>query len=172
MNETVNTEPTTSNPPTDEPKAHFAKAIEEAKVGAQMIGKQAQERADAYRDKFTQARSDLGNEAKVRSGEARERALQVAQESKTRACGALASLGKLVEDNASYVDEKVGVAYGDYMRTAARSMNEAADRIESKEIAELAEDAREFVRTRPELAVGLATLSGFMLARVFKKSDK
>ena len=152
----------------DAPKAHFSKAVEEAMSGAQLLGKQAQERAEAYRDKFEQAASDIGSEARIRSDEARERALSLANDGKARASGAISGLGKIVEDNAALVDERVGVRYGDYVRTAGRTIQDAADRLDAKTLDAIAEDALEFVRTRPGLAVGIAAMSGFMLSRMFR----
>jgi ElaB/YqjD/DUF883 family membrane-anchored ribosome-binding protein len=163
-------EPTVTETPTDAAKGHFAKAVEEAKAGAQALGKEAQERADLYREKLTERSGDWVNEAKARSGEARERATDLANQGKAGASRAISGLGKLVEENAPLLDEKVGVKYGDYARTAARSMQDAADRIDTKELAELGEDAKEFVRKSPGLAVGMAAVAGFMLARLFSSS--
>ena len=78
----------------------------------------------------------------------------------------------MVEDNAALIDEKVGLKYGDYARTAARSMQDAATRLDAKELAELGEDAKEFVRKSPGLAIGMAAVAGFMLARLFKGSNE
>jgi ElaB/YqjD/DUF883 family membrane-anchored ribosome-binding protein len=140
----------TDTPQTNAAKGHFAKAVEEAKAGVQALGKDAQGRADQYREKF-QAKSDTwSEEAKVRTGEARTRATELAR-----------------DGNAALLDEKVGVKYGDYARTAARSMHDTAARLDAKELDELAEDAKEFVRKSPGLAVGIAAVAGFMLARLF-----
>jgi ElaB/YqjD/DUF883 family membrane-anchored ribosome-binding protein len=164
---------TTSNPETgaDSSKARFNRALDEAKAGAVALGKEAQERADLYREKITSTRDELVGEAKVRSSQAREKATGMAVEGKTRASEAIAGLGKMVEENAALVDEKVGVKYGDYARSAARSMQDAAAKIDAKDVGELGEDAKQFVRNSPGLAVGLAAVAGFMLARLFKGSD-
>ncbi len=45
-NDDVTPEPTAE----DNAKSHFAKAVEEAKAGAQALGKEAKERADSYRE--------------------------------------------------------------------------------------------------------------------------
>ena len=44
--------------------------------------------------------------------------------------------------------------------------------LEAKDFDELGEDARAFVRKSPGLAVGLAAVAGFMLARLFTGSRK
>ncbi|MBW8754565.1 MAG: hypothetical protein JF595_10510 [Sphingomonadales bacterium] len=161
MDETLETPSTASEKPA---KERFAKAIEEAKAGAQALGKEAQERADLYRDKL----SSTGGEWTT---QAREKAASYANEGKTKASEAISGLGKLVADNAVLIDDKVGPKYGDYARSAAQSMQDAAARLDAKELDELAEDAKEFVRKSPGLAVGMAAVAGFMLARMLRGSN-
>ena len=60
----------------------IAKAVEEAKAGAQALGKEAQERADLYRDKLTGMGTEWADQAKTRSGEARDRASDLANQGK------------------------------------------------------------------------------------------
>lgn len=155
----------------DAPRAHFAKAVEEARAGAQLLGKQAQDMANTYRDKLNQTTTDWSSGAKAKSDQTVDRAFQLANDGKARASSAILGLGKMVEENAALVDERVGVQYGDYVRTAGRSIQDVANQFDAKELSELAEDAREFVRTRPGVAIGLAAVGGFMLARMFKGSD-
>lgn len=152
-------------------KSHFAKAVDEAKAGAQALGKEAQDRADLYREKLTEKSGDWASEARARGDQAKERAAGLAIEGKAGASRAISSLGKLVEDNAPLIDEKVGVKYGDYARTAARSIQDTAAKLDAKELGELGEDAKEFVRNSPGLAIGMAAAAGFVLARLFKGSS-
>ena len=152
-------------------KAKFAKAIEDARTGAQTLGKQAQERAGEYREKLAGASAEWVDEAKVMSGQAKERAYDLAIEGKTKASDAISGLGKIVSDNAATIDEKLGPKYGDYARNAARTMQETAAKIESKDLGELGEDAKQFVQKSPGLAIGIAAVAGFMLARLFKGSN-
>ena len=163
---------TVTDTPDTGAKGHFAKAIEEAKAGAQALGKEAQDRADLYRTKATEKSGDWVNEARSRGSEAKDRAVEFAEQGKAGASRAISTLGKMVDENAPLLDEKVGVKYGDYARQAARSMQDAADRLEAKELAELGEDAKEFVRKSPGLAVGMAAVAGFMLARLFTGGSK
>jgi hypothetical protein len=156
---------------TAEAKGHFAKAMEEAKAGAQALGKEAQDRAGVYREKVNQTSGEWANEARARSSQAKERATDLAYEGKASASRAISSLGKIVEDNAPLIDEKVGAKYGDYARSCARSMQDTATRLEAKDLNELGEDAKEFVRQSPGLAIGLAAVGGFMLARLFKGKE-
>lgn len=152
-------------------KERFSKAIEEARAGAHAVREEAYNRAGEYREKFTDASSDWIDEAKVRGEQAKERASELALEGKAKTTEALKGLSKLVEENAPAIDEKLGLKYGDYARSAAKSMDSAADKLEAKDLAELGEDAKEFVRKSPGLAVGMAAVAGFMLARLFRGSD-
>ena len=144
-------------------KERFAKAIEEAKAGASALGKEAQERADQYREKVTSTGEEWTSQAK-------DRATGLASEGKIKASEALAGLSKLVSDNAQLIDDKVGPRYGDYVRSAAQSLQDVSSRLDAKDIDELADDAREFVRRSPGVAVGAAAIAGFMIARLFRGS--
>lgn len=161
MDETLATPGTASEKPA---KERFAKAIEEAKAGAQALGKEAQERADLYREKLSSTGGDW-------TGQAKEKAAGLATEGKAKASEAIAGLGKLVSDNAGLLDDKVGVKYGDYARSAAQSIQDAAVRLDAKDLNELSDEAKDFVRNSPALAVGLAAAAGFILARVFRGSS-
>lgn len=168
----VTTEPeATAIPLSDEPKAHFTKAVEEARAGAQLLGKQAQDQAEVYRDKLGEAATAWSSTAKAKGDEAKDRAFQLAKEGKARTSGAFSGLSKMVEDNAALADERFGVRYGDYVRGAARSLQDVADRLEQKDLTEMADDARTFVRGYPALAVGMAAIGGFFFARMFKGPD-
>lgn len=110
----------------------------------------------------------MAEEAKVKGQQAKDKAWELANEGKAKASTAMSGIGKLVSDNAPAIDEKVGPKYGDYARSAAKSIQDAADWVEHKDLGELGEDAKEFVRKSPGLAVGLAAVAGFMLARLFR----
>ena len=149
-------------------RAKFSKAIDEARAGATALGKEAQAKAGIYRDQMTAKGTDWVEEAKTMADQAKGKAGELAQDGKARTSDAIASLGKIVSQNAGAIDDKLGTRYGDYARTAARSMQETAAKIDSKELGELGEDAKEFVRKSPGLAVGLAAVAGFFLARLFR----
>ena len=125
----------------------------------------AQDRAGAYADQLTAKSNDLVATAK-------DRAAALAEDGKTRASGALSGLGKVVSDNAPAIDEKLGPQYGDYARTAARSIQDVAARIDAKDLNELGDDVATFVRKSPGLAVGIAVVAGFMLSRLFTGSSE
>ena len=92
-----------------------------------------------------------------------------------RGSEALANVSKLVGDTASGLDERLGAEYGDYARKAAGAIEDAANRLASKDPDELIDDTREFVRKSPGVALAGAAIVGFALARLVKAgldSDK
>lgn len=158
----------TTNGAASTSKAKFSKAIEEARAGAQALTQEAQAKAGAYKEQLAAKSGDWAADAKDLAGQARDRASELANEGKAKTSDALSSLGKIVADNAGTIDEKLGTRYGDYARTAARSMQETAAKIEAKDLNELGEDAKEFVRKSPGAAIGLAAVAGFLVARLLK----
>ncbi|MBC2669398.1 hypothetical protein ACFOON_16535 [Novosphingobium piscinae] len=157
---------------TPDPKAKFAKAIEEAKAGATALSTQVQDTAGAYREKVVGQGEALIEDAKAAAAQAKEKAAALAKEGKVRAVDGIATVSKLVAENAPVIDEKLGAKYGDYARSAARSLDETAAKLEAKDLGELGEDARAFVRKSPALAVGIAAAFGFLVSRLFRGSAK
>lgn len=171
-----------ASPATEPATAKFAKAIEEAKAGTEALARETQEKAlavsgelldkaHAYRDKASAQTGEWLDEAKAVGEQARERAAELANEGKVRASGAISSLGKIVADNAGTIDAKVGEKFGDYARQAAAKLEDTAAKLEAKDLNELGEDAKEFVRKSPGVAIGLAATAGFLISRLFKKSE-
>lgn len=150
-------------------KSHFTKAMEEAKAGAQALGHEAQERAGEYREKLHQTREDLTGEARAKTSDAKDKAFELANQGKAKASEAISGLSRVVQDNAEIIDEKVGPKYGDYARSAAGSIQSAATALDEKSLEQIGDDAKEFVREKPMMAVGIAAAAGFVLSRLFSR---
>lgn len=103
-------------------------------------------------------------------GQANDRARELAQTGKDRATSALDSLVQTVEDAASEIDEKLGSQYGDYARRAAEHIGGFTDSFRDKDIDALFNDARDFVKKSPAVAVGAAAALGFVVARLARSS--
>lgn len=157
--------------PGSEAKEKFAKAIEEAKAGVQALTSQAQDKAGEYRQKAASQSEALMGDAKEYGVQAKEKAAELARDGKSKASEAISGLGQIVADTAPTIDEKLGAKYGDYARTAARTMQESAAKLEAKDLGELGNDAKEFVKKSPGLAVGIAAVAGFFFARLFRGSS-
>lgn len=150
-----------------EAKSRFNAALEEAKAGAAALRAEAGSRAGAYREQAKDRSNDIVNDARAYGDKALTRAGELAAEGKNAASDLIASLGKVVGERAEDIDQRLGAQYGDYARQASRSLTETSAKLEAKSVDELGDDAREFVRKSPGVAVGLAAVMGFFLARLF-----
>ena len=109
-------------------------------------------------------RSSGGKLSEQAAGKARDFVAQGIE----RSAEAIANVSKLVGDTASGLDERLGEEYGDYARSAASSLETAANKLAAKDADELIEDTRNFVRKSPGVALAGAAIVGFALARLVK----
>ncbi|PCD02904.1 hypothetical protein COC42_00180 [Sphingomonas spermidinifaciens] len=114
------------------------------------------------------AKDTIKTEASKLGSQAAEKARAFAGDGKAKASGALNDFARMMEDAAGQVDKKLGEQYGQYARSAAQSLDGFASQIDAKDIDELLEDVRGFVRKSPAVAIGTAAALGFVLARVVK----
>lgn len=114
----------------------------------------------------------LQGEAQNVFGKVKSSARDAASSGKDKATSALSEVSELVGNVAGALDDKVGPQYGDYARKAADAVSGLADTLKSKEIDDLLEDARTFVRQRPAVAIGAAAALGFVLTRIVRAGDK
>ena len=102
--------------------------------------------------------------------QAKDAAYGAANSAKNTTGDALHGLSKLISDTAGAVDSKLGPQYGDYARKAAEAVSGAAKSLDDKDLDQLAEDARNFVRKSPAVAIGAAAIVGFVLMRMMRGS--
>jgi ElaB/YqjD/DUF883 family membrane-anchored ribosome-binding protein len=102
------------------------------------------------------------------ANDAGDKAKAAAEDGKTRAGGALDELATMLRDAAGSVDEKVGDQYGQYARSAADAVANFSQSLQSKQVDDLIDEAREFVKKSPAIAIGTAAAIGFVLARLVK----
>ncbi len=157
---------------TDEAKSHFSAAVAEAKAGAAALKSEAGVRASTYKDQALDRGQNYSQQVKEYSDQAQVKASELAVDGKAKASEALLSLSMLINDNAASVDGSLGAKYGDYARTASRTLRETAEKLDQKSVEDLGEDAREFVRTSPGAAIGIAAFAGYLIARTFGGSRK
>lgn len=153
--------------PVAEAKSRFNAALEEAKLGAAALRTEAENRLTTVSGQAKGKSNDLVADAKSYGEQALGKAGELAVEGKKVTSDAIASLGKVVGDSAAQIDEKLGEQYGDYARKASRTLVETSAKLEAKSVEELGENAREAVRKSPGVAVGVAAVVGFFLARIF-----
>ncbi len=108
------------------------------------------------------------DEAGKLAGQASDKARSFADTGKEKATGALDEFSTMMRDAAGTVDEKLGEQYGQYARSAADQISGLADSLRGKQVDDLLDDAREFVKKSPAVAVGIAAGVGFILARLLK----
>lgn len=95
-----------------------------------------------------------------------DKARLFAEDGKARAGDALDQFARLLIDAAGQVDEKLGAQYGEYARSAATSVKGFADTVRDKDVDELAEDVRGYIRKSPAAAIGVTAALGFAVARM------
>ncbi len=113
---------------------------------------------------------DFSENWREQAGSFADQAMQTARSAaataKDTTGSALHGLSKLIADTAETVDGRLGPQYGDYARQAAETVAGAARHLDEKDIDELTQEAREFVRKSPAVAIGAAALVGFVLMRL------
>jgi ElaB/YqjD/DUF883 family membrane-anchored ribosome-binding protein len=98
--------------------------------------------------------------------QAGDRARGFADDGKRQATDLLTNLAQVLQDAAASVDERLGSQYSGIGNRAADAVTSLSSRIDEKSVDDLIEDAREFVRRSPAVAIGVAALIGFAVARV------
>jgi ElaB/YqjD/DUF883 family membrane-anchored ribosome-binding protein len=121
-----------------------------------------------HSDEWRAAAGKLKDEAGKLGKQAADKARGYADEGKARATGALDEFAKMMSEAADTVDDRLGEQYGRYARSAADSLAGFADSLKGKDVDELMDDARDFVRKSPAVAIGTAAALGFVLARLIK----
>lgn len=118
----------------------------------------------------SQAASSVADSSGIQSlkAQAGDKVRDVASQGKERAAEALTNVTQLINDTAQTVEERLGPQYGDYVRRAASAVEGFGASIQNKEVDELFDDARNFVRRSPGIALGAAAAIGFLLVRVVK----
>ncbi len=113
--------------------------------------------------------ADAGAEAAGSfASKAGDKAREYANVGKDKASGALGGISELVDTLAKSIDDKVGSQYGDYARRASSAVSGVADALKSKDVDDLVNDARTFIREKPAVAIGAAAAIGFVLTRLAK----
>lgn len=123
---------------------------------------------DTIKSEASKKAASLKSEASTLKNQASAKARDAANKGKDKAAEAVGSLAKLLEDSAGTVDTKFGKQYGDYARSAATTVAGLATSLDKKDLDELAASTKDMVKKNPAIAVGAATVIGFVLARMLK----
>jgi len=112
--------------------------------------------------------SEVGKEAADLKKQAGGKARELASQGKAKAVSTLDGATSLIDDAAGAIDSKLGEQYGDYARKASETIANIAATLRSKEVEDLLEDARAFVKKSPAVAIGVAIAVGFVVSRLIK----
>jgi ElaB/YqjD/DUF883 family membrane-anchored ribosome-binding protein len=113
-------------------------------------------------------REQLSGQVGQLRGQATDRIRDFAEGGKTRASDALEELSRVVADTADSIDERLGGQYGEYARRASDAVSGFAGTLRTTDVDELYGNVREAVRKSPGVAIGIAAVVGFTLARLVK----
>jgi ElaB/YqjD/DUF883 family membrane-anchored ribosome-binding protein len=110
----------------------------------------------------------LRSQATALRDQAGGRVREFADGGKTRASDALEELSRVFTETAESIDERLGGEYGEYARKASDAVSGLADTLRRKEVDEIYDNVRDAVRKSPGVAIGVAAVVGFALARIVK----
>ncbi|MEP2102340.1 MAG: hypothetical protein ABJP02_12610 [Parasphingorhabdus sp.] len=116
----------------------------------------------------TRAAASKSNATSDLKDRAIDKARSTANDGKTKAGEAIGTFSEMIENSAKTIDENVGEKYGDYARSAADAVSSFAEKVNSKDVDEMVDDARSFVRKRPAVAIGAAAVVGLLVSRLIK----
>jgi ElaB/YqjD/DUF883 family membrane-anchored ribosome-binding protein len=151
----VSPAPKTSKPAPAKPKK--GPTVETADTATPRFKAETKAATQTLKDSASKLTKDAGDKARA-----------YAEDGKARAGGVLDELAKMMNEAAGTVDEKVGQQYGQYARSAADAVSGFSDSIKQKNLDDLIEDARGFVKKSPAIAIGTAAAIGFVLVRLIK----
>ena len=129
-------------------------------------------KAQPAKGKTDNVKSKVKSDMNDFKAQATESVRAAATKGKDRATEAVGSIGKLIRDSAGTIDDNVGKQYGNYARNAADMVEGFAGKMDAKDVDALAEDARQFIRKSPAVAIGAAAAIGFVLARLVRSGGK
>lgn len=103
--------------------------------------------------------------------QATAKAQEFAHLGKEKASELLENLTTLTDEVSLKLREKFGDKYPQYLTDMAGTLAALAVDLRAKEVGELINSTRDFVRKRPAVAIGTAAAAGFLLARMMKSGN-
>lgn len=123
---------------------------------------------DAEQGTVALAKARIKEEANTLKSQAAEQARDFATQSKDKATGAIKDVSAALDDASKSVDQRLGENYGEYARKAAGAVATLAEKLEGKEVDDVLRDTEAFIRRSPVIAIGIAAVAGFAIARLVK----
>ncbi len=116
-------------------------------------------------------KAKLAEQGDALRGQAQAKALEYAEQGKSKAADTLDGISRFFDDTARTLDDRLGGDIGAYVHRAADAVAGFTDSLKQKDVEALLEDAREAVRRNPALAIGAAAVAGFVLVRLLKSAS-
>ncbi|MBU6253337.1 MAG: hypothetical protein KGN98_09110 [Alphaproteobacteria bacterium] len=148
------------------PKTPAKKAPARRKTAATATATKRKTTAVAKKAAAPAAQSSLRDEAGKMMTKLKSSARDAANTGKDKTTNTLDDVSALVDDVARTLEERVGPQYGAYARRAADALSGVSDSLKAKDIEDLLEDARDFIRRKPAVAIGAAAALGFVVTRL------
>ena len=120
------------------------------------------------RDATDKLVSQVRDQVTTLRGQAGDKLHGLAEDGKGKATSLLEDVAEVIEDAARSIDQRLGSEYGDYAHRASGAVSSFAGRVRDKEVDELVDDGRDFVRKSPAVAIAAAAVVGFALIRIVR----
>ncbi len=134
----------------------------------QSRGSTSESTADKAKAAASDAKIAVKDQASGLKNKAVSSARSAASTGKDKAVEKAGGVSRALEASAAKLDEDVGQTYGDFARTAASTIDGFAAKLDGKELDELLDEAKSFIRSSPAIAIGIAAALGFAASRVVK----
>jgi hypothetical protein len=147
-----------------------------ATVGGQLdeIPRTVEDKASEVKQKVGQVvdeqKSEIGGTARGLVDKARDKVEAVADEQISAGAEYIGSIARAVDRAAGEFEDSVPQA-ARYIRQASGQMQDIAEAVRQRDLAELLNEVRDFARRQPALFFGGTLLLGFAAARFLKSAD-
>jgi|GEM_PF-6471470 len=115
--------------------------------------------------------SAVKDQATKLRGQATDRARTAAEQGKTRATETIDGLAQVVHQTAGNLEQQVNPEIAKYIHRAADALDSFSASLRDKSVDEIVEDATQFARRNPAVAIGAAVAIGFALSRFLKATS-
>jgi ElaB/YqjD/DUF883 family membrane-anchored ribosome-binding protein len=135
---------------------------------AEAAATRAEELIRDVTDKASRRFEEIRGEAGHYAAKAGDAARDAAETGKGKAADALHTVAEAVRNLAGRAEGEKAETAAAYARRAADSMDRLSEVLKDKSLDEIGSDVRQFVRDKPAVAIGVAAVLGFALARALK----
>jgi len=149
--------------------------VEEVKQKVGQTAQQAQEQAGAVATEAKAKAADLAGEAKEQVGavldDAKEQAAKVVNQQKEGASERMHGVADALRQSGRQFEDRQESTFAGYINTAADQVEEFAGYLESRDLGDMWQGARNLAQRQPELFVAGSLAAGFILGRFLKSTQ-